>query len=478
MIQKKRVINYILFVVCCLCVFFGSGMKSRAVPQEKFVYRTIDEYHEGGLNAALTFTTEDSLSYSSDNMTEIKSFVFHVNGGNDYYAWIYSEEKYEVTYCVYKYKYYPDGTLRSVEYDQTLSVAGNPITLSDGSIIYTYGNCFPVSKGFNNSYEKSEILFYSNLYNVSEFSNNGISALNEVLVSRIKPEIEIEVPEPEEPEFVPDFDNYYHEDTDRWLNDLRASVEDGTLYATWDGLAGEGLHVLEGYQNMYVQFHLQFIDDKGTSSIADDEYTTLYDFYTELELNEFSVELSDFDVPEGYRLWVMYAEPYWYFNDDVNSTMFKGKLSYLFFDENGVSDKPLIKDTGDIYNPLDPNLSNWNAITNFTGDYFYNMGNVMNQTFNNWDSSGMNASNDKLNNSLQGFSQQEDVIFNQVSNNLSGFEFDNYLSFGDKVTNGISFGAGLINKFFEVSDDLTILFVVGCVMVFVFIVVGIWRFSK
>lgn len=430
MSKKRRVINFILSFVCCLCVFFGSCMKSRAL-----------EYPVNGKYDNINYSFTDSFDMYFYGGSGVKNYKFSI----------------PVHVCIAQYNNQYEFIACSLENfgcNGTVAYSG----LYDGRTVYWYTE----SGSANN-------LSFSIPVNITTSSNNAYNIINSIFWNYYISENFDDLKE-----FVPDFDNYYHEDTDRWVNDLRANVEEDILYSTWNGLAGEGLHVLEGYENIYVQFHLQFIDDKGTASIEDDEYTNLYDFYTELAHNEFSVELSSFEVLEGYRLWAMYAEPYWYFNDDVNSTLFKGKLTYLFFDENGVSDAPLIKDTGDIYNPLDPNLSNWNAITNFTGDYFYNMNNVIN----NWDSSGMDASNEKLNNSLQGFSQQEDAILNQVSNNLTGFDFDEYLTFGDKVTNGIAFGSGLINKFFEVSGDLTILFVVGCVMVFVFIVVGIWRFSK
>lgn len=435
--QKKRVFKIILTLVCCLCVFLGSGMESRA--EEEFEPRS-GTFEFAGNTYTYYCLMGYRTSYDNFEFTEpAYGFSFICDG------------KYGVIFLSKEYLQYRG---------QNIST-GNYGGYGDFSNRGDYYELSPIGKTTVNFPIPQEC--------PSGQYNNLLNSFREYFMSD---EFNDLYP------FIPDFNHYYHEDTDRWLNDLRAQVEDNTLYATWDGLAGIGLHVLEGYENMFVQFHLQFIDDKGTTNISDDEYTDLYDFYTELELNEFSVDLSEFDVPEGYRLWCMWAEPYWYFNDDINSTMFKGKLSYLFFDEDGMSDAPLIKDTGDIYNPLDPNLSNWNAITNFTGDYFYNMGNVMNNTFNNWDSTSMDESNRYLGDSLANYGNHENAIVNQVSSNLEGFEFDYYLSFSDKVNAGIAFGSSLINKFFTVSGDFTILFVVGCVMVFIFVVVGIWRFSK
>lgn len=430
--QKKRVINFILAVVCCVCLFLGSGVVSSAAEPA------------GG-------------TFEYNGNTYIYDYLNYFHTGLSYVS--YSENVFS---CVVGY----GNTI------QVYSIGLNSYTCSDKNFTWQSVE-FAVDDNTLYAFETNMSFGTIEGCNVNWVSNNAdvqgvLHAFSDYFLNVVYPELT---------EFKPDFRNYYHEDTDRWIKDLRAGVEDNVLYATWNGLDGKGLHVLEGYENIFVKFNLQFIDDKGTSSIADDEYTSMYDFYTELSKNEFSIELDSFDVPEGYRLWAMYAAPYWYFNDDVNSTMFKGKLSYMFFDENGASDYPLIKDTEDIYNPLDPNLSNWNAITNFTGDYFYNMGNVMNDTFNNWDGSNMGNDNERLNNSLSSFVQEEDAIFDSISNRLNGFEFDNYLSFGDKVTAGISFGSMLINKFFEVSGDFTILFVVGCVMVFVSIVVGIWRFK-
>lgn len=437
--QKRRVIKFILALVCCLCVFLGSGVESRA--EEEFVPRS-GTFEVDGVDYQYCLTMGYRVDFTSGGY-----FVFSAN---------------EPFYLVSGYQVNTGKTIVGC-------FSYNPLTLirNDGSTwnLNYWNGVYYLSSSGNMTVNMP----------TSNFTSGDIEYLSKAFVAYMKSD---EFNDLLTPPWEPDFNNYYHEDTDRWLNDLRAQVENNTLYATWDGLAGIGLHVLEGYENMFVQFHLQFIDDKGTTNISDDEYTDLYDFYTELEFNEFSVDLSEFDVPEGYRLWCMWAEPYWYFNDDINSTMFKGKLSYLFFDENGMSDAPLIKDTGDIYNPLDPNLSNWNAITNFTGDYFYNMGNVMNNTFNNWDSTSMDESNRYLGDSLANYGNHENAIVNQVSNNLEGFEFDYYLSFSDKVNAGIAFGSSLINKFFTVSGDFTILFVVGCVMVFIFVVVGIWRFSK
>lgn len=439
--QKKRVFKIILTLVCCLCVFLGSGVESRA---------------EDGLLSG---------EFTHNGIEYVYSYVNSFQGLNSG-GYVFN---YTVDYPVYAVCYYNP----SVSNKKTVIVFSyepNILRWTDS------GNSRSASfYNVNGVYAYYIGDFFTSISLVATVSDIGYSNFETAFSAYMKSD---EFNDLLTPPWEPDFNNYYHEDTDRWLNDLRAQVEDNTLYATWDGLAGIGLHVLEGYENMFVQFHLQFIDDKGTTDISDDEYTDLYDFYTELELNEFSVDLSEFDVPEGYRLWCMWAEPYWYFNDDINSTMFKGKLSYLFFDKDGMSDAPLIKDTGDIYNPLDPNLSNWNAITNFTGDYFYNMGNVMNNTFNNWDSTSMDESNRYLGDSLDNYGNHENAIVNQVSNNLEGFEFDYYLSFSDKVNAGIAFGSSLINKFFTVSGDFTILFVVGCVMVFIFVVVGIWRFSK
>lgn len=436
--QKRRVINFILTLVCCLCVFLGSGVESRA--EEEFVPRSG------------TFEV-DGKEFHYYYITDFVSY----NNGQLQNTW----HRDEPVYFIY-YKSGSTNVWAAVSFNNSSMLRGGKTYIEPS---FRNGLYMFFSTGSNQTTD----------FPIEDSENNNIYYLVDQFISYMKSD---DFNDLLTPPWEPDFNHYYHEDTDRWLNDLRAQVEDNTLYATWDGLAGIGLHVLEGYENMFVQFHLQFIDDKGTTNISDDEYTDLYDFYTELEFNEFSVDLSEFDVPEGYRLWCMWAEPYWYFNDDINSTMFKGKLSYLFFDEDGMSDAPLIKDTGDIYNPLDPNLSNWNAITNFTGDYFYNMGNVMNNTFNNWDSTSMDESNRYLGDSLANYGNHENAIVNQVSNNLEGFEFDYYLSFSDKVNAGIAFGSSLINKFFTVSGDFTILFVVGCVMVFIFVVVGIWRFSK
>lgn len=427
--QKRRVINLILALVCCLSVFLGSGLESRA--EESEVLSGTFEYN----GVELTYYYISSWQSKKCTHTLDAPAYFLPVTANRFVAISFYPNSYNQAYPGANTAFWgPDGGVYSTQLETGFTI---------------------VSPAPNNA------------------GNLSLDAVRAAFVNYAKGDDFNDLMP-----FIPDFENYYHEDTDIWINDMRAELKDGVLYSTWDSLAGNGVFMLEGYENTYIDILLTFVDDKGTVEVADDSYWSPDTFFTELPPNEFSVDMSEFGIPDGYRLHYMIAAPYWYFNDDVKSTMFKGKVTYMFFDENGVSDYPLIKNPEDIYNPLDPNLSNWNAITNFTGDYFYNMNNVMNSTFNSWDGSGMNSDNDKLGNALAGYSQHEEVIINQVSNNISNFDFDNYLTFSDKVNAGISFGSMLINKFFVESGDFTILFVVGCVMVFIFVVVGIWRFSK
>lgn len=273
-----------------------------------------------------------------------------------------------------------------------------------------------------------------------------------------------------------DFNNYNKCDW-LWIEDFRAELKDGIIYMTWGDLAGYMLTDQNTYKNRYIEFYGFFVNDNGTADLEDDTYFTSEFIQTDYSDYEASITYEDWEVPDGYRLMYLYAIPYWFYMDIPDGKISKGKMSMITFEADGSSGNPLLKNPDDIYNPLDPDYSNWNAITNFTGNYFDNMQQTFDNTFQNYDASGMDDSTDKLDGGLRRYQGEQDAIINGVSANIEQFNPGDYLNFSEQIVYAMGMTSGWINQFFDVSADFTTVFIVGCIMVVIFVVIGIWRFQ-
>lgn len=273
-----------------------------------------------------------------------------------------------------------------------------------------------------------------------------------------------------------DFNNYNKCDW-LWIEDFRAELQDSTIYMTWGDLAGYMLTDQNTYKNRYIEFWGFFVNDNGTADLEDDTYFTPEYIQTDYSDYEASISFADWEVPDGYRLMNLYAIPYWFYMDIPDGKISKGKMSMITFDEDGSSGNPLLKNPDDIYNPLNPDYSNWNALTNFTGNYFDNMQQTFDNTFQNYDASGMDDNTDKLGGGLRRYQDEQDAIIDGVSANIEQFNPGDYLNFSEQIVYAMGMASGWINQFLDVSADFTTVFIVGCIMVVIFVVIGIWRFQ-
>lgn len=271
-----------------------------------------------------------------------------------------------------------------------------------------------------------------------------------------------------------DFSNYNKAEW-LWLSDFKASLVDDVIYMTWGDLEGYLLTDQNTYEHRYIEFSALFVDDDAEN--ASDKYFMPQYIYTDLADYEGTISYDDWQVPEGSRLLYLYAIPYWFYMDIPDGKISRGKMSMITFDADGSSGNPLIKDTDDIYNPLDPDFSNWNAITNFTGNYFNNMKQTFDNTFQNYDASGMDDNTDKLGGGLRRYQGEQDAIIDGVSANIEQFNPGDYLNFSEQIVFAMGMASGWINQFLDVSADFTTVFIVGCIMVVIFVVIGIWRFQ-
>ena len=265
-----------------------------------------------------------------------------------------------------------------------------------------------------------------------------------------------------------------------WIEDFRASLEDTTIYMTWGEFKStliQAVEELKQYEHRYIGLAGIFIDERYDEDKSYNDMIVTDVVFEEFEAFEGSITFEDFGVPDGYRLWYLHAYPFWFWDDDPEGNLQKGKSSMITFDKDGGSSNALIKDSNDIYNPIDPDFSKWNAITNFTGNYFQNMQQTFDNTFQNYDASGMDGNTDKLGEGLKNYSDGQDDVINSVSKNIEQFNPGEYLNFTESVLVAMGLTSGWINQFLDVSADFTTVFIVGCVMVVIFVVLGIWRFQ-
>lgn len=265
-----------------------------------------------------------------------------------------------------------------------------------------------------------------------------------------------------------------------WIEDFRADLVEDEIFMTWGEFKSTliaAVDELKTYENRYIGLAAYFRDERYETDKSYNDYIITDVVYEEYGAYEGSITFEDFEVPDGYRLLYLYAYPFWYWNDDVTLNLQKGKASMITFDENGNSNNALIKDVNDIYNPIDPDFSNWNAITNFTGNYFNNMQQTFDNTFQNYDASGMDDNTDKLGGGLRRYQGEQDAIIDGVSANIEQFNPGDYLNFSEQIIFAMGMASGWINQFLDVSADFTTVFIVGCIMVVIFVVIGIWRFQ-
>lgn len=265
-----------------------------------------------------------------------------------------------------------------------------------------------------------------------------------------------------------------------WIEDFRADLENDVLYMTWGEFKStliQAVDALKQYENRYIGFAGIFIDERYDSDKSYNDMIVTDVVYTDYTDYEGSLTFEAFGVPDGYRLWYLHAYPFWYWDDDISGHLQKGKSSMITFDVDGNSSDALIKNKDDIYNPIDPDFSNWNAITNFTGNYFQNMQQTFNNTFQNYDASGMDDNTGNLEDGLKNYSNAQDVILDDVAANIAQYNPADYLNFTDSVMVAMGLVSGWINMFLNVSGEFTVVFIVGCVMVVFFVVLGIWRFQ-
>jgi len=187
-------IKELIIILLGILILTAVSLRTDAAPQTNYIYRTFTEYHENGIGNGLTSTGEYSLSYSSDNMDKIKTFAYHVNGEDSYAVFLYSDEQYTIILNDYECSYKLDGSLNKVWKDDTFTLTGNPYTLPNGRTIYVYGTSWTVWQGRSNSNNKTNTVFYTDVYNVTREENNGFSVFDDILASGLEPEIKYEIP--------------------------------------------------------------------------------------------------------------------------------------------------------------------------------------------------------------------------------------------------------------------------------------------
>lgn len=453
--QKVNIVRFLALVLAVLCMVLVPGERVEAA-EENVIYSGTFEANGVEIN----YYYAPYFEYKFNNGYGDRIFRYDANGhafyipiscnGNNY-VYVLSFSPFEL----YETQYYAD----EPGGNRVLYANCNSPDSVNGKCIYCY--LIGVQANFyDNNLPFIYTTFYADTYLKEYFTSDEF--------------IDISIP-PLELDFNSALDASWV-----WIEDFRASLEDTIIYMTWGEFKStliQAVEELKSYENRYIGFAAVLIDERYDTDKAYNDMIVTDVIFTEYEAFEGSLTLEDLGVPEGYRIWFLHAYPFWFWNDDPEGNLQKGKSSMITFDKDGNSSNALIKDSNDIYNPIDPDFSNWNAITNFTGNYFQNMQQTFNNTFQNYDASGMDDNTGNLEDGLKNYSNAQDVILDDVAANIAQYNPADYLNFTDSVMVAMGLVSGWINMFLNVSGEFTVVFIVGCVMVVFFVVLGIWRFQ-
>lgn len=104
---------------------------------------------------------------------------------------------------------------------------------------------------------------------------------------------------------------------------------------------------------------------------------------------------------------------------------------------------------------------------------------ITNQTdnmMNGYDNSGLGNTNDKLSGSVAQYDQAENNITSSAVAGMNAFIFDDYLSFAAGTSSAMTFVGSFINSCANASGDFFSVVMIWLCMMFITILIGIWRF--
>lgn len=102
----------------------------------------------------------------------------------------------------------------------------------------------------------------------------------------------------------------------------------------------------------------------------------------------------------------------------------------------------------------------------------------MDNLTNGYDASKGNEAADRLQTDLGALDDAEQNVFNRADGELLNFDFSNIFKFSAGLVSGLSVIVSFANGFFLASKDLTVAVSVLYCMIFISILVGLWRFFK
>lgn len=102
--------------------------------------------------------------------------------------------------------------------------------------------------------------------------------------------------------------------------------------------------------------------------------------------------------------------------------------------------------------------------------------NQTNEMMNGFDNSSMGSSNEKLSGSIAEYDTAEDAITSSAVASMSNFVFDDYFAFAAGTSSAMSFVGSFITSCGGASGDFFSVVMIGLCMMFISILVGLWRF--
>lgn len=104
--------------------------------------------------------------------------------------------------------------------------------------------------------------------------------------------------------------------------------------------------------------------------------------------------------------------------------------------------------------------------------------NLIEETTEGYDNSAGQAEADSLSGSVNDFGSQEGAVVDSANANLDSYDPMNTLTFGKAFISGVSFVKTIADKFFIASGSFDLVVNVAYTLVFISMVVGIWRFAR
>lgn len=442
----KRLCCFILVFVLAFGLWFGSCERVEAsglVPTGTWTYYGVDYKY---------FLT-DSISWSNNSY----GYNYELILNQPCYVLVFKNCVFVASELQHSYTVFRNGALdyTGTSYLSKCYYSQHGSTIDNSNIGYSYNGNMPTSHN---------ITYDFLTYILSEDFDNLLDTREIYLFEKHSAQMDIAVA----------------------LKKASASVQDGVLSASWDGVTDMNINM---YVNSLVDVSINYTNlDTGitydieypfeaASSGLNVNFIKPGNTYYLVTDNGFEIDLSeleeDYFKTTNYVINSICLTPYYFGKDNVISDNVYIGLSSVIkigYDstvgDDVVSDSTQVILPGTNYDPDDP----FKSLYDQQNDLFQGM-------INGYDNTGMNQDNAALSDSLSGYDAATGAIFDSASDTLNNFSFEDIFSFSIGLVTALGFVKGFVDDFFVASGDFTVIVTVVFTLVFLSIVIGIARFK-